>query len=129
MAAISPSLLLPHGQTLASPQLHRRLLLTFARRAPALSSRVPARKRHGPSRRSPPPHAVAAEEAAVETEELEQQASSAAAMEVEVEVKKDRVVLPTNDSSERLLRIRHTVSFFALKFVFSWIKIRSLHCL
>ncbi|XP_020082504.1 threonine--tRNA ligase, chloroplastic/mitochondrial 2 [Ananas comosus] len=108
MAAISPSLLLPHGQTLASPPLHRRLLLTFARRAPALSSRVPARKRHGPSRRSPPPHAVAAEEAAVETEEPEQQASSAAAMVVEVEVEKDRVVLPTNDSSERLLRIRHT---------------------
>lgn len=129
MAAISPSLLLSNGQTLASPPLHRRLLLTFARRTPALSSRVPARKRHGPSRRSPPPRAVAAEEAAVETEEPEQQASSSAAMEAEVAVEKDRVVLPTNDSSERLLRIRHTVSFFALKFVFSWIKIRSLRCL
>ncbi|XP_010913171.2 threonine--tRNA ligase, chloroplastic/mitochondrial 2 isoform X1 [Elaeis guineensis] len=96
MAAASGSLpLLSSFQTLAYP-LPRTLLLRRPGRTLAVASRVPAGNSYGLSR-SFSTVAVATEDA-VETAERRQK-------EDPVE---ERVVLPTNESSQRLLRIRHT---------------------
>ncbi|XP_008813279.1 threonine--tRNA ligase, chloroplastic/mitochondrial 2 [Phoenix dactylifera] len=96
MAAASRSLpLLSSFQTLTYP-LPRTLLLPSAGRTLAVASRVPAGKTYGLSR-SFSPVAVATEDA-VETEERRKKEDSV----------EKRVVLPTNESSQRLLRVRHT---------------------
>ncbi|KAG1327287.1 threonine--tRNA ligase, chloroplastic/mitochondrial 2 [Cocos nucifera] len=96
MPAASRSLpLLSSFQTLACP-LPRTLLLRSPGRTLAVACRVPAGNSYGLSR-SFSTVAVATEDA-VETEERRQK-------EDPVE---ERVVLPTNESSQRLLRIRHT---------------------
>ncbi|XP_072977717.1 threonine--tRNA ligase, chloroplastic/mitochondrial 2 [Typha angustifolia] len=98
MAAVSPSLLLlSHTKTLATP-LRKGLLLGWTRRTVTAADRFPAGNPRGRPFSSPFTAAVAAE-AAVEAEEKSSKEEQSA---------EERVVLPTNESSERLLRIRHT---------------------
>ncbi|XP_072982531.1 threonine--tRNA ligase, chloroplastic/mitochondrial 2 [Typha latifolia] len=102
MAAVSPSLvLLSHTKTLATP-LRKGLLLGWTRRTVTAADRFPVGNPRGRPFSSPFTAAVAAE-AAVGAEEKSSKEEQSAEATTE-----ERVVLPTNESSERLLRIRHT---------------------
>lgn len=111
MAAASPSsLLLPTPQTLSRPLLNGRLPSPPAtRRAPSLPFWSPTRDpRRFAASSSPAPSAVEG------NPKLDAETGGRSAKDKEEGLREQRVVLPTNESSEKLLRIRHTVLLFLL---------------
>ncbi|THU71444.1 hypothetical protein C4D60_Mb04t01500 [Musa balbisiana] len=105
MAAASPSsLLLPTPQTLSRPLLNGRLPSPPAtRRAPSLPFWSPTRDpRRFAASSSPAPSAVEG------NPKLDAETGGRSAKDKEEGLREQRVVLPTNESSEKLLRIRHT---------------------
>ncbi|CAL9754604.1 unnamed protein product [Musa acuminata subsp. burmannicoides] len=105
MAAASPSsLLLPRPQTLSPPLLNGRLPSPPAtRRAPSLPFWSPTRDpRRFAASSSPAPSAVEGKP------KLDAENGGRSAKDKEESLREQRIVLPTNESSEKLLRIRHT---------------------
>ncbi|CAL9049795.1 unnamed protein product [Musa banksii] len=105
MAAASPSsLLLPRPQTLPRPLLNGRLPSPPAtRRAPSLPFWSPTRDpRRFAASSSPAPSAVEGKP------KLDAENGGTSAKDKEESLREQRIVLPTNESSEKLLRIRHT---------------------
>ncbi|XP_064958672.1 threonine--tRNA ligase, chloroplastic/mitochondrial 2-like [Musa acuminata AAA Group] len=105
MAAASPSsLLLPRPQTLSRPLLNGRLPSPPAtRRAPSLPFWSPTRDpRRFAASSSPAPSAVEGKP------KLDGETGGRSAKDKEESLREQRIVLPTNESSEKLLRIRHT---------------------
>ncbi|XP_065005427.1 threonine--tRNA ligase, chloroplastic/mitochondrial 2-like [Musa acuminata AAA Group] len=105
MAAASPSsLLLPRPQTLSRPLLNGRLPSPPAtRRAPSLPFWSPTRDpRRFAASSSPAPSAVEGKP------KLDAENGGTSAKDKEESLREQRIVLPTNESSEKLLRIRHT---------------------
>ncbi|CAD5172733.1 unnamed protein product [Musa acuminata subsp. malaccensis] len=105
MAAASPSsLLLPRPQTLSRPLLNGRLPSPPAtRRIPSLPFWYPTRDpRRFAASSSPSPSAVEGKP------KLDAKNGGRSAKDKGKSLREQRIVLPTNESSEKLLRIRHT---------------------